>query len=156
MAPHPQTDNSPFPLTPTEDDVAGHGSPDDGSLAGASGTSSGGITISRGALVAIIVVVVVVALAGIASSVLFYVAKKREWTVKETIRRSARKVVTALTPRRSEFPRSVKEGRGGGRVKLDDVPPTPRLTPERLEDLEKGLEAKKKGKKGSKLTLSRK
>ncbi|KAK4666123.1 hypothetical protein QC763_406690 [Podospora pseudopauciseta] len=151
MAPHPQTDNSPFPLTPTEDDVAGHGTPDDGSLAGASGTSSGGITISRGALVAIIVVVVVVALAGIASSVLFYVAKKREWTVKETIRRSARKVVTALTPRRSEFPRSVKEGGGSrnGRVKLDDVPPTPRLTPERLEDLEKGLEGKKKNKKSN-------
>ncbi|KAK4175272.1 hypothetical protein QBC36DRAFT_331781 [Triangularia setosa] len=155
MAPHPQTDNSPFPLTPTEDDVAGHGTPDDGSLAGASGTSSGGITISRGALVAIIVVVVVVALVGIASSVLFFVAKKREWTVKETIRRSARKVVTVLTPRRSEFPRSVKEGGGGrgGRVKLEDVPPTPRLTPERLEDLEKGLEAKKTKKK---LNFSRK
>ncbi|KAK4201104.1 hypothetical protein QBC40DRAFT_278852 [Triangularia verruculosa] len=152
MAPHPQTDNSPFPLTPTEDDVAGHGSADDGSLAGASGTSSGGITISKGALVAIIVVVVVVALVGIASSVLFYVAKKREWTVKETIRRSARKVVTVLTPRRSEFPRSVKEGKGG-RVRLDDVPPTPRLTPERLEDLEKGLEAKNKKKK---LNFSRK
>ncbi|KAK4229352.1 hypothetical protein QBC38DRAFT_114521 [Podospora fimiseda] len=112
---------------------------DDGSSAGASGTSSG-LSISRGALIGIIVVVVVVAFVGITSSVLFYVAKKREWTIKETIRRSARKVVTALTPRRSEFPRSVKESRGG-RVKLDEVPPTPRI-PEHL-DLEKGLEAKK-------------
>ena len=75
----------------------------------------------------------------VASSVLFYVAKKREWTVRETIRKSTRKVVAALTPRRSEFPRSVKESTGGrskgGRVRLDDVPPTPRLKP---EDLEKG------------------
>lgn len=70
---------------------------------------------------------------------LFYIAKKREWTVKETIRQSTRKVVAALTPRRSEFPRSVKQstdGRSrGGRVRLDDVPPTPRLRP---EDIEKG------------------
>ncbi|KAK4166510.1 hypothetical protein QBC43DRAFT_206453 [Cladorrhinum sp. PSN259] len=116
---------------------------DDGSSAGASGTSNG-ISISKGALIAIIVVVVVVAIAGITSSVLFFVAKKREWTIKETIRRSARKVVTALTPRRSEFPRSVKESRGG-RVKLDEVPPTPRI-PQHI-DLEKGLAAKAKKKK---------
>lgn len=58
---------------------------------------------------------------------LFFVAKKREWTIRETLRRSARKVVTALTPRsRSEFPRELK----------DEVPPTPRI---RKEDLEKGL-----------------
>jgi hypothetical protein len=108
-------------------------------------------------MVAIIVVVVVVALIGseyprrvyprsianpvvVGSSVLFYVAKKREWKVRETLRRSTRKVVAALTPRRSEFPRSVKESSGGrsrgGRMKLDEVPPTPRLKP---EDLEKGL-----------------
>jgi hypothetical protein len=51
-------------------------------------------------------------------------------------------VVTVLTPRRSEFPRSVKEGRGagGGRVRLDDVPPTPKIKPEHLAlDLEKGV-----------------
>ena len=73
---------------------------------------------------------------------LFYLAKKREWKVRENIRRSAKKVVTALTPRRSEFPRSVKESSSSsssrGRTRLDDVPPTPRLRP---EDLEKGLKA---------------
>lgn len=79
--------------------------------------------------------------ATVASSVLFFVAKKREWTVKETLRRSARKVVTALTPRRSEFPKSVKES--GGRSRRDDVPPTPRIRPEYL-DLEKGLDKSKK------------
>jgi hypothetical protein len=65
--------------------------------------------------------------------------------MKETLRRSARKVVTALTPRRTEFPRSVKESgsRGGRRSRLDDVPPTPRVKPEYL-DLEKGLDKSKK------------
>lgn len=90
-------------------------------------------------------------------------AKKREWTVKETIRRSARKVVTVLTPRRSEFPRSVKEshGRGGKGMKLDDVPPTPRIAPEHL-DVEKGgpsVSVKKSGGGGGggkKLNFSRK
>jgi hypothetical protein len=43
---------------------AGPGTPEDGTLAGASGSSSGGIQLSGGALVAIIVVVVVVALVG--------------------------------------------------------------------------------------------
>jgi hypothetical protein len=46
-----------------------------------------------------------------------------------------------LTPRRSEFPKSVKES--GGRSRLDDVPPTPRIRPEYL-DLEKGLDKPKK------------
>ncbi|KXX83427.1 hypothetical protein MMYC01_200027 [Madurella mycetomatis] len=138
-----------FPLA-TEDPYTGHPGPagfDDG----ASGTAPGGLVLSEGAIIAIIVVVVVVALFGIASSLLFFFAKKREWTVKETIRRSARKVVTVLTPRRSEFPRSVKEssgGRGGGgRTRLDDVPPTPKISPEHL-DLEKGAdEGNKPGKK---------
>jgi hypothetical protein len=79
----------------------------------------------------------------VATSILFFVAKKREWTVKETLRRSARKVVTALTPRRSEFPKSVKESRGGKRARFDDVPPTPRIKTEYL-DLEKGLDKAKK------------
>ncbi|KAJ9162380.1 hypothetical protein NKR19_g1298 [Coniochaeta hoffmannii] len=123
----------------TGDANSGPASAADGNAAGASGTDTGGLRLSHGGMAAIIVVVVVFALVGIASSVLFYVAKKREWTVRETIRKSTRKVVAALTPRRSEFPRSVKESTGGrskgGRVRLDDVPPTPRLKP---EDLEKG------------------
>ena len=161
-----------FPLA---GDGSDGGADIDPNVAGASGTSTGGLVLSRGALIAIIVVVVVVALVGstsnpnptlplpsnhhqrkanpfsfspcsVASSVLFFVAKKREWTVRETIRRSARKVVTVLTPRRSEFPKSVKEGGGGGRAKFDDVPPTPRIKPEYL-DLEKGLDGSSKKKK---------
>jgi hypothetical protein len=134
-------DTADFPLTGDGGQDRGGGAVD--SDAGAAGPSTGGMVLSQGAMVAIIVVVVVVALFGTASSVLFFVAKKREWTMKETLRRSARKVVTALTPRRSEFPRSVKES--GGRSRLDDVPPTPRIRPEYL-DLEKGAgKPKKKG-----------
>ncbi|KAH6605734.1 hypothetical protein Trco_004887 [Trichoderma cornu-damae] len=113
----------------------------DGTDAGAAGDSSANsITLSTGALVAIIVVVVVVILIGISTASLFFIAKKREWTIKETIRRSTKRVATALTPRRSEFPRSVKgsmRSNRRGRTKLnEDVPPTPRI---RHEDLEKGL-----------------
>lgn len=74
---------------------------------------------------------------------LFFVAKKREWKVRENLRKSARRVVTALTPRRAEFPRELKdEGpRSKSRGRLDDVPPTPKLKP---EDLEKGLDVKAK------------
>ncbi|KAL2018264.1 hypothetical protein VTK56DRAFT_1018 [Thermocarpiscus australiensis] len=137
------TSTAHFPLVAREEPYAGADGAEastDGSVEGASGTSASGIVLSQGALIAIVVVVVVVALFGITASVLFYVAKKREWTIKETLRRSARKVVTALTPRRTEFPKSVKEstGRRGGRARLDDVPPTPRIKPEHL-DLEKGL-----------------
>ena len=83
-------------------------------------------------------------------AVLFYFAKKREWKIRESIRKSARKVVTALTPRRTEFPKSVKESQSRsrshrGRTRMDDVPPTPRLRP---EDLEKGLKVEVKRKEG--------
>ncbi|KUI69490.1 hypothetical protein VM1G_05221 [Cytospora mali] len=153
------TTSSSFPLatldpyTGGDGDTAGtansgsNGTPDND--AGASGASGGQtFDISTGALIAIILIVVFVALLGIGTGTLFYIAKKREWKVRETIRKSAKKVVTALTPRRTEFPRSVKEGSvrsgksgrlRGGRVRMDDVPPTPRLKP---EDLEKGLAAK--------------
>lgn len=105
-------------------------------------------------MIAIIVVVVVVSLIGISTAALFFIAKRREWTMRETIRKSARKVVTALTPRRTEFPSSVKDGpvpshRNRTRIVDDDVPPTPRIRP---EDLEKGLaqaKAKRKEKKWS-------
>ncbi|KAM5346689.1 hypothetical protein ACJ41O_009694 [Fusarium nematophilum] len=143
-----------FPLAsekPYGDDSA----PDlDGTEAGASGDSSGNsVSISQGGMIAIIVVVVVVSILGISTAILFFVAKKREWKVKETIRRSARKVVTAFTPRRTEFPSSVKDSHSHShshrnRTRIDDdVPPTPRLRP---EDLEKGLaqaKAKRKEKK---------
>ncbi|TQW09138.1 hypothetical protein IF2G_03569 [Cordyceps javanica] len=78
-----------------------------GTEAGAAGDSSkNSISLSTGGMIAIIVVVAVVVLIGVSTATLFFIAKKREWKVRETLRRSARKVATALTPRRSQFPDS--------------------------------------------------
>ncbi|KND90589.1 hypothetical protein TOPH_04785 [Tolypocladium ophioglossoides CBS 100239] len=141
-----------FLLATNETDAGGGPvpGPDSGVEAGASGNSNA-MGISTGGFIAIIVVVVVVSVMGVTTAALFFVAKKREWKVRETVRRSARKVVTALTPRRTAFPDSVKKSTGSsrrGRAKAaDDVPPTPRLRP---EDVEKGLahaEVKSKGRK---------
>jgi hypothetical protein len=160
--------SDPFPLATEQPYTGNDGDANSGAVdvnAGAAGTSTAAAGISQTAMIAIIVVVSVVGVLGstsrtilvlrnagnpppcshvsnqalVSMAVLFYLTKKREWKLREKMRRSARKVVTALTPRRSEFPRSVKEGSGRsgrGRVRLDDVPPTPRLRP---EDLEKGL-----------------
>lgn len=115
--------------------AANHGVDSD---AGASG-ESGGMKISEEALIAIIVVVSVIAVLGVSMAILFYIAKKREWKMRQKLRQSARKVVNAITPRRTEFPKEVKDTMakaGRGRKLPDDVPPTPRLRP---EDVEKGL-----------------
>ncbi|KAI0014783.1 hypothetical protein F4780DRAFT_168713 [Xylariomycetidae sp. FL0641] len=134
----PVADYSDFPLADSTSETISGGTVD--ADAGASGSSSGGVQLSRSAMIAIIIVVVVVAVLGVSMAVLFYLAKKKEWKIRQSIRRSAKKVVTALTPRRSEFPKSVKQSGNGrtsrGRVRLDDVPPTPKLRP---EDVEKGL-----------------
>ncbi|KAL2755615.1 hypothetical protein ACRALDRAFT_2027327 [Sodiomyces alcalophilus JCM 7366] len=118
------------------------------SEAGASGSSPGAVNLSKDAIIAIIVVVSVVAVLGIGMAVLFYVAKKREWKIRENIRKSARKVVIAMTPRRTEFPREVKESmtkakRRHGKFS-EDMPPTPRRG---SDDLEKGIPAETRAKK---------
>lgn len=124
-----------------------------GSDAGASGSDSGSFTLSKGGIIAIIVVVVFVVLFGselnpevraegctditiVTSSVLWYLAKKRSWEVRKTIRRSARRVATALTPRRTTFPKDVLDRRPTkGLTRIDEVPPTPKM---RGSDVEKG------------------
>jgi len=107
------------------------------SEAGASGGSSGGFTLSRGGLIAIIVCISVVVLLGIISSVLFYLAKKRSWEVRKTIRKSARKVADALTPRRSTFPKDVQRPKKGtrGLSRIEEIPNTPKA---KTTDIEKG------------------
>ncbi len=74
------------------------------------------------------------------SAVLFYLAKKRSWKVRERMRRSARRVVTALTPRRSAFPKDVHGRRSSRRSsrglrKIDEIPNTPKV---QTTDVEKG------------------
>ena len=82
------------------------------------------------------------------SAVLFYLTKKKEWKLREKMRRSAKRMVTALTPRRSEFPNHLKEGAGRGKgqrnvkMRADDVPPTPRFRP---DDLEKSADGPDQG-----------
>lgn len=72
------------------------------------------------------------------SAVLWYLAKKRSWEIRASIRKSARKVVTALTPRRSTFPKDIHSKRRSSRrlsTKLDDIPGSPK---EGTSDVEKG------------------
>ncbi|PBP25674.1 hypothetical protein BUE80_DR003410 [Diplocarpon rosae] len=101
--------------------------------AGASGADHGSISISRGGVIAIIVVAVFICVLGAVSAVFFYLAKKRSWRVRESIRRSARRVATALTPRRSTFPKDVRRS-NRGLIKIDEAP-----SPERpkTSDIEK-------------------
>lgn len=152
-----------FPLA-TETATGYHGPELSGEDAGAAGDSSTGVELSHGGLIAIIIVVVVVAILGIGTSILYYMAKKREWQLRERMRRSARRVMAALTPRsRTEFPRDVMDtsrrsgilSRKGAnaRLRLDDVPPTPKLRP---EDLEKHLLSARGGIMGTSTTATSK
>lgn len=87
---------------------------------GAEGPSKSGINLSKGSIIAISVVVGCIAIIAIASAVLFYVAKKRQWEVRKSIRRSAKRVTTTIkahTPVRANFSR-----RDRGVTRID--PPT--------------------------------
>ncbi|EGD95085.1 hypothetical protein TESG_02578 [Trichophyton tonsurans CBS 112818] len=67
----------------------------DGST-GSSGAEGGSIKIPKGGLIAIIIVVVIVVIIGITTGVLFYQAKRRQWTMRETMRYSVRKVAESI------------------------------------------------------------
>lgn len=103
---------------------------DSGAAAGAAGTSTGAFDLPRGGMVAIIIVAVLVGVGGIASAALFYVAKKRQWEIRKTLRRSARRLT-------SRSQRNLNRQTG--------VPPTPRTPMPAMKknrtntaDLEKG------------------
>ncbi|APA08534.1 hypothetical protein sscle_04g033040 [Sclerotinia sclerotiorum 1980 UF-70] len=109
--------------------------------AGASGTSSGGVQLSTGALIAIIVAIIGVCIFGIITATLFYLAKKRSWEVRKKLRASARKVAVALTPRRATFGKDAhKRPSNRGLERIDEVPPTPKLSKTfvSVNDVEKG------------------
>ena len=95
--------------------------PEDPNKAGASGDSDTAITLSTRDQIAIAVVVGLVAILGITSAILFYLAKKRQWEVRASIRKSARRVTTAFkakTPVRANFSK-----RDRGVMRID--PPSP-------------------------------
>ncbi|PGH13096.1 hypothetical protein AJ80_06468 [Polytolypa hystricis UAMH7299] len=73
---------------------------------GSSGKSDGSINLSKGAQIAIIVVAIIVAIIGITSAVLFYLAKKRQWEIRASIRRSARRLTGTIRPRTPRLPGS--------------------------------------------------
>ncbi|KAL4816580.1 hypothetical protein BDW67DRAFT_45102 [Aspergillus spinulosporus] len=74
--------------------------------AGAAGNSGGG-GMSTGGMIALCVIVGVVVIIGFSSAALFYIAKKRQWAMREALRRSAKQVVRAVkTPLTPRFPRS--------------------------------------------------
>lgn len=137
-----------------------------GTEAGAAGDSSkNSISLSTGGMIAIIVVVVVVTLVGskfyqqktpwldankhaVSTTVLFFIAKKREWKVRERLRQSARKVAAALTPRRSQFPDSVKRSVAPPRSgRSQTANSRDGILRSSSEDLEKGYSRKEQGKK---------
>ncbi|KAL2392312.1 hypothetical protein ABEF95_002707 [Exophiala dermatitidis] len=114
--------------------------------AGAAGPDTGAVNLSRGATVAIAVVVSIVVVLGITLTVLYFLAKKRHWKVKEGLRRSARRVgsavksvTTPITPKRMHFPSQRRgQGQGFARYPLSGRPAGARHTRIGDDDLEKG------------------
>jgi len=91
----PGTVANPVATTPAEQNAAG-----------ASGGSPGSFDLSVGALIAIGVIVGIVVIVAIASSVLFYLAKKRQWAIRDSIRasfRSRRLTASYKTPTSAKF-----------------------------------------------------
>lgn len=117
--------------------------------AGAAGKDTGAFSISKGGIAAIIAVVVVVAVFGselhpsnaqsrvcslicgaVASAVLFYLAKKRQWEVRKSISRFSRRLTG-----RTDAARANRQSRRTG-VRMASPPGAARHNRER--DLEKG------------------
>jgi len=113
--------------------------------AGASGVDTDFIHVSQGAEVAIVVVVVLVAVIGrkslipspgqditdigiVASALLFYLAKKRQWEVRKSIRRSAKRFTGSFKPSAQGTSRKQR-----GLSKIVESPP-----PRGMRDVEKG------------------
>ncbi|KAL1876015.1 hypothetical protein Plec18167_005276 [Paecilomyces lecythidis] len=100
-----------------QDDIAAQ------NAAGASGSDDGSSGLSTTAMAILITIVGVVVILGVASAFLYLIAKRRQWRVREKIRRSARRVGeairTPLTPRfaksaRSSLPQSASRDRKSG------------------------------------------
>ncbi|KAF9886991.1 hypothetical protein FE257_010607 [Aspergillus nanangensis] len=113
--------------------------------AGAEGPSSEGVGFSNKGMIALCTIVGVVVVIGISSAVLFVVAKKRQWKMRETLRRSARQVTQAIkTPLTPRFPRSQVAPKGEERTKRREEG----LKRQRTMDLEKNALVEKASVKG--------
>ncbi|KAF1829286.1 hypothetical protein BDW02DRAFT_175385 [Decorospora gaudefroyi] len=110
----------------------GNDNPQDPSDAGAAGSQKGAFSLSGGALAAIIVVAVVVVLGSIASGTLWWLAKKRQWDVRASIRRASRR----FTGRGATDKKQTRENRRTG-IRLNSPPPGKNAN--KMRDVEKGL-----------------
>ncbi|KAI9771050.1 MAG: hypothetical protein M1835_006473 [Candelina submexicana] len=113
------------------------------SNAGASGTNTGFVGVSSGAQTAIIVVVVLVAVGGILSAILFYLAKKRQWKVRQSIRRSARRLTGTFKPSSSSSSSRTPQSSSRKQPGLARIPETPQSSTPRLAPAPKGRSALK-------------
>jgi hypothetical protein len=111
----------------------GYDNPQDPSDAGAEGASKGAFSLSSGALTAIIVVCVVVVLGGIGSATLWWLAKKKQWDVRASIRRASRR----FTGRGAAD--SSKQNNQNRRTGIRLNSPPPGKNANKMRDLEKGL-----------------
>ncbi|KAF1953223.1 hypothetical protein CC80DRAFT_152080 [Byssothecium circinans] len=115
----------------------GEDNPQDPSDAGAAGASKGAFDLSKGGLAAIIVVCVLVVVLGVGSAVLFWLAKKRQWDVRQSIRRASRRMTGRST---ADLPSTKRQNRRTG-IKLDAPPPARKNKqhPNQEKDVEKAL-----------------
>ncbi|OAL52517.1 hypothetical protein IQ07DRAFT_490623, partial [Pyrenochaeta sp. DS3sAY3a] len=115
----------------------GTDNPQDPSDAGAEGTQKGAFSLSSGAIAAISVVAALVVIGGIGSATLFWLAKKRQWDVRQSIRRASRRLTGRST---TDVSKSNRNNRRTG-IRLNSPPPgrNPATKPSQDRDLEKGL-----------------
>jgi hypothetical protein len=128
----------------------GADNPQDPSDAGAAGSQKGAFSLSGGAIAAIIVVAVVVVLGSstssfissegaqansrlVASGTLWWLAKKRQWDVRASIRRASRRFTGRSVPDKSQQNR---QNRRTG-IRLNSPPPGKAAN--KMRDVEKGL-----------------
>lgn len=135
--------------TPNTGYNGGEDNPQDPSDAGAEGDHKGAFTLSKGGLAAIIVVISLVIVIGVASAVLFWLAKKRQWDVRQSLRRASRRLTGRST---ADLPATKRQNRRTG-VRLNDPPAPRRARPGQEKDIEKGLsEDPRRGKTTTNIT----
>lgn len=137
--------------TPNTGYNGGEDNPIDPTDAGAAGAQKGGFTLSKGGLAAIIVVIALVIIVGISSAVLFWLAKKRQWDVRQSLRRASRRLTGRST---ADLSATKRQNRRTG-VRLNSPPAPKRATgrPGQEKDIEKALQDDpKRGKTSTNIT----
>ncbi|KAF1938943.1 hypothetical protein EJ02DRAFT_409526 [Clathrospora elynae] len=120
----------------------GTDNPQDPSDAGAEGSQKGTFSLSGGAIAAIIVVAVIVVIGGIGSATLWWLAKKRQWDVRASIRRASRRFTGRST---ADTSKQNRQNRKTG-IRLNSPPPGRNANKSgQNRDMEKGLPISNKG-----------